>query len=390
MRLLVRDGSDDEVAKWDDVYKQPPPSEQGPGMRAYGEELADRLMRLVPDGARVLEAGCGGGWQSLALARTGRYSLTLMDFSPNAISHARALFTREGLEAEFVLGDIFDPDLHGDFDLVFNAGSLEHYDFDAQVQFVRNMGRLSRHYVLVVWPNPRCYWYWLWRLDAASSSLWPFGKEAPMGNMGEVIEAAGLNLIGHAFMADMWMEDNIAGLVNLPLVFKNEIIRLHRTPVIPRAQKAYLIGALASVGASQSLPEWSDEVVAGTGGLDAAVVDALALALAREREVAHTRRDLALLSARLGSCEEETRRLLTASRDRESDLRRRLQDATQRAASQLDGGGVETNEAALLRRELETIHDTLSWRIGHGLVRLIKRGPLLRLIERRESARMRA
>ncbi len=37
------------------------------------------------------EAGCGAGWQSLALARASRFELDLLDFSPAALETARGM-----------------------------------------------------------------------------------------------------------------------------------------------------------------------------------------------------------------------------------------------------------------------------------------------------------
>src|SRR5205823_1850712 len=149
----------------------------------------------LPPGSGVLEAGCGAGWQSLALARAGVYRVSLMDFAPAALAYARRLFEREHLSADFYEGNVLTPG-EPEYDLVFNAGVLEHYAFDRQVEFVRAMAGRSRRFVAVLVPNRQCYWYWLWRMQKAGAGAWPFGKEVPVLDLSRVFEAAGLEFLG--------------------------------------------------------------------------------------------------------------------------------------------------------------------------------------------------
>ncbi len=69
-----------------------------------------------------------------------------MDFSPKALDYSRRVFEREQLTANFLEGDIREPSAPG-FDLVFNAGVIEHYTFDEQADLLRSMAGRSRRYV---------------------------------------------------------------------------------------------------------------------------------------------------------------------------------------------------------------------------------------------------
>jgi 2-polyprenyl-3-methyl-5-hydroxy-6-metoxy-1,4-benzoquinol methylase len=70
--------------------------------------------RFVPDidwsHLKILEMGAGRGGLSLLLARLGA-QVTLVDFSPSALSQAEALFQSEGLQVKAVVGDVTHPDL---------------------------------------------------------------------------------------------------------------------------------------------------------------------------------------------------------------------------------------------------------------------------------------
>src|SRR6266850_340785 len=91
-----------EREKWDQHYASLPLHDADEVTRAFNNELVERISELVEPGSRILEAGCGGGWQSLALAQTGQYKVTLMDFSEEALGYARRLFARAQVSAEFI------------------------------------------------------------------------------------------------------------------------------------------------------------------------------------------------------------------------------------------------------------------------------------------------
>ena len=187
-----------ERQKWDDYYASLSVHDIDDSTRRFGEELAARLEELLPEGGSVLESGCGAGWQSLILAEAGKLRVTLMDFAPKALQFAEQLFAHRGLSARFVCQDVFQPG-EPEYDMVFNAGVLEHYTFDEQVAFLRGMASRSRKFVLALVPNRHCYWYWIWRIFHTGHGQWPYGKEVPCSDLSAAFEAAGLRFLGHWF-----------------------------------------------------------------------------------------------------------------------------------------------------------------------------------------------
>jgi SAM-dependent methyltransferase len=179
-----------ERRKWS-AYYQNLDQEEPAELVEFDEELRAYVERLLPNGGRILEAGCGSGWQSLALARSGRFEANLLDFSPAALEASRRTFERAGIHAAFTLEDVFAEGKR-EFDLVFNAGVIEHYPFDRQVELLRGMASRSRKYVVCLAPNRHCYWYWISRVRNAAAANWPFGKESPLIDFRAVFEAAGL------------------------------------------------------------------------------------------------------------------------------------------------------------------------------------------------------
>jgi len=286
-----------EREKWDEYYASLPLNETGDVTQAFNDELVERISELVPPGGRILEAGCGGGWQSLALARSGKFRITLMDFSREALHYAQRLFEREQAPAEFILGDVFTPGEPG-FDLVFNAGVLEHYSLKEQAAFLQGMASRSRNFILALAPNQRCYWYWLWRIQKTGEGQWPFGKETPLANFSEAFETAGIQFLGQTFMGKIWAEMFISSLSGLGQELCQEILDVHRSPLIPESQQSYLLAGLGSVSTKKiKIPSvWKLSSVASSfapsfaedtqkSELSAALADALALKINAERRL---------------------------------------------------------------------------------------------------------
>jgi GT2 family glycosyltransferase/SAM-dependent methyltransferase len=312
---------DAERAKWDAYYASLPAiPEHSDAVSAFDAELCDQVLALLPEGGRILEAGSGSGSQSLALARTGQFQVSLMDFSAAALEHARRLFADASQEAEFIQDDVLTPG-QPDYDLVFNAGVLEHYPFEQQVAIVRGMASRSRRYVLVLAPNRQCYWYWLWRVQAAGRGAWPFGAEAPLSDLAAVFEGAGLRLLGQTYLAAAWTEQFIDSLAGLDPALKDEILAIHRSAILPPASTSYLLAALGSVVDAEDdtlPPVWQSPgtLAAGDGAeTGAALADALAVRLAADHQINQ-------LTAQAHEREVHMRTLMTQRQEQEHHLHR--------------------------------------------------------------------
>jgi SAM-dependent methyltransferase len=93
--------------------------------------IAADVAAVAPDGARVLEVGCGPGHLSARLAHHG-FDVTGLDLDPAMIARARANADRPGngdrRRPSFLVGDVAAlafPD--GSFDLVVSTLSVHHW-----------------------------------------------------------------------------------------------------------------------------------------------------------------------------------------------------------------------------------------------------------------------
>ena len=97
----------------------------------FGPIAAD-VAAVAPDGARMLEVGCGPGHLSIRLARQHGLDVTGLDLDPAMIERARANVDRAGDGDErrpsFLVGDVASlPFPDGSFDLVVSTMSMHHW-----------------------------------------------------------------------------------------------------------------------------------------------------------------------------------------------------------------------------------------------------------------------
>jgi SAM-dependent methyltransferase len=100
----------------------------GPLVRRIAADVA----AVAPDGARVLEVGCGPGHLSVRLAREHGLEVTGLDLDPAMVARARAntdrAVHRGGRRPSFLVGDVAAlafPDRS--FDLVVSTLSMHHW-----------------------------------------------------------------------------------------------------------------------------------------------------------------------------------------------------------------------------------------------------------------------
>jgi SAM-dependent methyltransferase len=91
----------------------------------------ERELGLLGDvrGKRVLEIGCGGGQNAIALARWGA-RCTGLDPSAEQLAHARRLALEQGVDVEFLSGAAQDlsPFSGGSFDIALSSYAFDYVD----------------------------------------------------------------------------------------------------------------------------------------------------------------------------------------------------------------------------------------------------------------------
>jgi SAM-dependent methyltransferase len=103
--------------------------------------IAAYLGRLgLPVGASVLDAGCGLGTQTLALARLG-WAAEGIDFQPRAVAVATRRAADAGLACAFERADVLEPRARGPYALVLDRGCFHSLPAASRPRYVQNLAR---------------------------------------------------------------------------------------------------------------------------------------------------------------------------------------------------------------------------------------------------------
>ncbi|ETX14992.1 SAM-dependent methlyltransferase [Roseivivax halodurans JCM 10272] len=164
---------------WARLTSDAPVSRIRATVRAGRDAMRERLLAALPGdlvGARVLDAGCGAGQMSQALAERGA-EVVAVDLSPQLVSVAEARMP-EALTARvtFAAGDMTDPAL-GRFDHVIAMDSLIYYrEGDIAARLHSLMQHTRRSAVFTVAPRTR-----------ALMAMWYAGKLFPRSDRSPVM-----------------------------------------------------------------------------------------------------------------------------------------------------------------------------------------------------------
>lgn len=138
-------------AAWAKLTSDAPVSGIRATVRAGRDAMRETLLNWLPDdmsGCRVLDAGCGAGQLSVAVAERGAdvvaidLSRTLVDL---AAERSREMPLRGSID--FRVGDMFSPEL-GQFDHVVAMDSVIHYNRADLVTGIEKLAALSQQSVL--------------------------------------------------------------------------------------------------------------------------------------------------------------------------------------------------------------------------------------------------
>jgi threonine dehydrogenase-like Zn-dependent dehydrogenase len=191
---------------WDEIWKgSPPPAEDRYAFAKEEHSIRWRRMKGVAcqefgsfAGLKVIEIGAGLGTCAALMARHGA-SVTILDYSDEALRRAREFFDRINLPAEFIKQDALalPAEQIGVYNISMSFGLSEHFRGPARVAInkahvdVLKAGGLT----FISVPNRFCPPYRLFKVVAQAVGKWSFGEEYPYSR-GELLSmgrAVGLN-----------------------------------------------------------------------------------------------------------------------------------------------------------------------------------------------------
>jgi SAM-dependent methyltransferase len=159
-----------------------------PGSVTQLDPLSEDIARVVlpllpkPNGIKIMEAGSGKGMISALLAQRG-YDVTLLDTSREALNISREVFRTRRCGFRAIQGSMFAvPVPDGFFDVIWNAGVLEHFYFHEQVEAIRELARALKPGGRLITLNPSAHG-WVYRAGKAIAEFrgtWGVGQEFPV------------------------------------------------------------------------------------------------------------------------------------------------------------------------------------------------------------------
>ncbi|MFM8314131.1 MAG: class I SAM-dependent methyltransferase [Deltaproteobacteria bacterium] len=148
------------------------------------------MMKHTRPGEKVLEIGSGSGATSLHLARNGRIC-TALDFAEPCLELTRAAAKRLNCQVDTLFADATKelPFADNTFDVVFQAGLLEHFHREERVKLLRQWGRVGKRQVSII-PNAGSLAYRVGKAWMEKKGTWSYGLELPQYTLyGEFAEA---------------------------------------------------------------------------------------------------------------------------------------------------------------------------------------------------------
>jgi ubiquinone/menaquinone biosynthesis C-methylase UbiE len=182
---------------WDDFWSKEP----NVGLYALRVGLFER--NRAAKGMETLEVGAGTGIDSVNLALKGA-NVTCLDYSDNALNASKKVFSKFGAKGNFVKADAVNlPFADDSFDLVFNAGVVEH--FKKPDAIIKEMRRASKKYVMV-WVPQKFHPYTLKKKARLLAGTWKMGWETEYSILGlkRLLERNGLRVVDYSGSAPSW------------------------------------------------------------------------------------------------------------------------------------------------------------------------------------------
>lgn len=164
----------------------------------FQTELKHELDRFSTSHPRLIEVGCETGVTSLILS--DNFEKTFLDLNPKAIYLVEAVAAQLGKRGRFIIGDMFNMSLEDkSFDLLFNAGVVEHFSESEQILFLKEYSRILKDNGLMVLAYPNHYsipyrFAYLFHRYVLMGHFWPYPPEYKIFDMKNALEQAGLKL----------------------------------------------------------------------------------------------------------------------------------------------------------------------------------------------------
>ena len=168
---------------------------------------SEELIKICCNGAKVLEIGCGSGVSSLWLAKNGR-DVTALDYTKSSVELVKAAADKLGLRNVVVIhcdATKALPFNEKQFDYIFQAGLLEHFKTEEQVELLRNWSKYGKYMISMI-PNASSIPYRVGKHILESNREWEYGLEIPKHSFQEEFARAGISVEKEYTIGAKWAQ----------------------------------------------------------------------------------------------------------------------------------------------------------------------------------------
>ena len=144
----------------------------------FQRELVELINQRCEKRAKIIEVGCELGVTSLLL--DDMFEKTLLDLNPLAINLTKKAHHKLKKKANFVVADMFDmPFKDREFDIIFNAGVIEHFDYEERKKALLEYSRILKDdgVMIIAFPNHYSLPYRLAYMIRKLLNRWPYPEE---------------------------------------------------------------------------------------------------------------------------------------------------------------------------------------------------------------------
>lgn len=182
--------------QWGKIYNE----------KIYNQILADinkgkksfqtiEMLKLSNAQEKILEIGSGSGATSINLALENRKT-TALDFSKECLNLTKKIAENLKCSVDLVYADATKelPFSDDDFDIVFQAGLLEHFEKEKRIELLKLWSRVGKKTISII-PNAASIAYRVGKAIMEKDGSWGYGKELPQYSMKQEYQLAGLKVI---------------------------------------------------------------------------------------------------------------------------------------------------------------------------------------------------
>ena len=149
----------------------------------------------ICSGKSCLEIGCGTGISSLWLAKNG-CNVTALDYTDASVELVKTAAAKLNLNNVNVINCDATKELpfkEKQFDYIFQAGLLEHFETEEQVRLLRNWSKYGRYMISMI-PNASSIPYRVGKQIMEQEGTWTYGLEIPKHSFSEEFTKAGITI----------------------------------------------------------------------------------------------------------------------------------------------------------------------------------------------------